>query len=59
MVVWVPEPDRYGSYSKQGVKEDGGVFVSDELPEDEAKLLAEKLNLDSKDAPGGYIVIYE
>ncbi len=59
MVVWVPEPERYGSYSSQGVKEDGGVFISDELPEDEAKLIAEKLNLESQGAAGGYIVIYE
>ncbi len=59
MVVWVPDPDRYGSYSSQGVKEDGGVFISDELPENEAILMAEKLNIEANGAAGGYIVIYE
>ena len=59
MVVWVPDPSRYGCYSSTGVKEDGGVFISDELPEDEAIIMAEQLNREAKGASGGYIVISE
>ena len=58
MVVWVPDPNRYGCYTSTGVEEDGGLFISDELPENEA-IMAEQLNREAEGASGGYIVISE
>ena len=59
MGVWVPDPNRYGCYTSTSVEEDGGLFISDELPENEAIIMAEQLNRDAKGASGGYIVISE
>jgi len=42
----------------QALNKDGGVFISDELPENEAIIMAEQLNRDAKGASGSYIVIF-
>ena len=60
-VAWVPQPKRYGSYSFAGVTLDGGHFVENigDMDEAKANAIAFKLNQETKEAAGGYIVVYK
>lgn len=57
-VAWTPHPNRDGGYSYQGVKNGGGKIIKEAKTESEANNICSKLNTETKDSAGGYIVVF-